>query len=127
MFNLSPLKLLLIVVVITVLLGPDKLPDVAYKIGRSWRLLQGFQRKIETEIREAIPELPNSQDLVRMARSPINLLNTLADRTENQPSSESEPDLSQSSDTLTPRGGKSGVEATSPRFSYPVPTDPTLN
>ena len=80
MFDLSPIKLLLIAVVTAVLLGPDKIPEVAKNLGRAWRRLKQIQGRIETEVRQVIPDLPGSSDLARYARSPINLLNELADR-----------------------------------------------
>jgi len=79
-FSLSPIKILVIVAVVLLLLGPDKLPDVAHKLGSSWRALKRLQERVEAEVREAIPDLPSSGDIARLARSPVNLLNTLADR-----------------------------------------------
>jgi Sec-independent protein translocase protein TatA len=61
-------------------MGPDKLPEVAHKLGAAWRALKSIQQKIESEVREAIPDLPSTGDIARMARSPVNLLNQLADR-----------------------------------------------
>ena len=80
MFSLSPIKILVIVAVVLLLLGPDKLPEVAHKLGSSWRALKRIQERVESEVREAIPDLPSAGDLARIARSPVNLLNTLADR-----------------------------------------------
>ena len=80
MFDLSPIKLLLIAVVTAVLLGPDKIPEVARNLGRAWRRLKQVQGRIESEVRHVIPDLPGTSDLARYARSPINLLNELADR-----------------------------------------------
>jgi len=80
-FSLSPLKILLIAAVIMVLLGPDKLPEVANKLGAGWRSLKRLQQRVEAEVREAVPELPSSAELARVVRSPVNLLNTLAERT----------------------------------------------
>jgi sec-independent protein translocase protein TatB len=79
-FSLSPIKILVIVAVVLLLLGPDKLPEVAHKLGSSWRALKRIQERVEAEVREAIPDLPSSGDIARIARSPVNLLNTLADR-----------------------------------------------
>lgn len=81
MFSLSPLKILLIAAVIMVLLGPDKLPEVANKLGAGWRSLKRLQQRVEAEVREAVPDLPSSAELARVVRSPVNLLNTLAERT----------------------------------------------
>lgn len=81
MFNLSPFKLMIIVAVILIFLGPDKLPQAARQIGEGWRSLKKFQQRVESEVREAIPSLPSSGDLARVVRSPVNLLNEIADRT----------------------------------------------
>jgi signal peptidase I len=70
--SLSPIKIMVIVAVALLLLGPDKLPDVAHKLGSSWRALKRLQEKVETEVREAIPDLPSTSDIVRIARSPVN-------------------------------------------------------
>ena len=80
MFSLSPIKILIIVVVILVVLGPDKLPEVSHQLGTAWKKLRTLQQKIEGEVREVVPDLPTSADIVRIARSPMNLLNSLADR-----------------------------------------------
>lgn len=71
---------MVIVAVAMLLLGPDKLPEVAHKLGSSWRALKRIQERVETEVRGAIPDLPSTGDIARIARSPINLLNQLADR-----------------------------------------------
>lgn len=80
MLDLSPIKLLVIVAVILILLGPDKLPETAHQIGAAWRSLRKWRERIEQEVRDVVPDLPSSGDLARIARSPVNLLNTLADR-----------------------------------------------
>ena len=82
MFDLSPLKILVIVVVILLLLGPDKLPETAHRLGLAWRSLKNLQEKVESEVRDAIPDLPSTSDIARMARSPVTLLNQLADQAE---------------------------------------------
>jgi Sec-independent protein translocase protein TatA len=63
-----------------ILMGPDKLPEVAHKLGAGWRTLKKLQERVEAEVREAIPDLPSTGDIARIARSPVNLLNQLADR-----------------------------------------------
>ena len=80
MISLSPLKLLLVAAVIMLLLGPDKLPEVAHRLGAGWRALKRLQEKMEAEVREAIPDLPSASEIARIARSPVSLLNQLADR-----------------------------------------------
>lgn len=71
---------MVIVGVVMLLMGPDKLPEVAHKLGAAWRALKNLQEKVEAEVREAIPDLPSTGDIARIARSPVNLLNQLADR-----------------------------------------------
>jgi Sec-independent protein translocase protein TatA len=63
-----------------VVLGPDKLPQYARQAGTLWKSLKGVQQRVEDELREAVPDLPRTADLARYARSPISLLNQLADR-----------------------------------------------
>jgi sec-independent protein translocase protein TatB len=79
-FSLSPLKILIVVVVALVVLGPDKLPEVAHKLGSFWRSLKEYQHKVETDLRSTMPDLPSTSEIARYARSPINLLNSLADK-----------------------------------------------
>jgi sec-independent protein translocase protein TatB len=78
--GLSPVRLLIIVVVALIVLGPDKLPQVAKQAGALWHTLRSLQQRVEDEIREVAPDLPRSSDLVRYARSPVSLLNQLADK-----------------------------------------------
>jgi sec-independent protein translocase protein TatB len=80
MLGLSPVRLLIIVVVALVVLGPDKLPQYARQAGTAWKSLKGIQQRVEDELREVVPDLPRSADLARYARSPVSLLNQLADR-----------------------------------------------
>ncbi len=80
MFSLSPIKILIIVAVILVVMGPDKLPEVAKTLGNAWNSLRSLREKIESEVREVVPDLPSGSDIVRMARNPVNILNSLADR-----------------------------------------------
>jgi sec-independent protein translocase protein TatB len=132
MLSLSPIKIMVIVAVALLLLGPDKLPDVAHKLGSSWRALKRLQEKVEAEVREAIPDLPSTSDIVRIARSPVNMLNQLADRADAR-------DV-QASDDEAPSaaGGAAGpsTATTSPPYVpppvkrtdvAPSPPDPSLN
>jgi sec-independent protein translocase protein TatB len=132
-FDLSPIKILVIVAVALFLLGPDKLPDVAHKLGSSWRALKRLQEKVESEVREAIPDLPSTSEIVRIARSPVNMLNQLADRADAR-------DVKTAAASATSAAPKEGVDAPSPapvrppapppvvRSEYsPLPPDPSLN
>lgn len=123
---------MVIVAVVLVLLGPDKLPDVAHKLGSSWRALKRLQERVEAEVREAIPDLPSTGDIARIARSPVNLLNSLADRVD----AKEESDAELASDANNPEGTNpvdpweepSDYQVPTPRpDSTVLPPDPSLN
>jgi sec-independent protein translocase protein TatB len=76
--NLDPAKLLVIAVVAVILLGPDKLPQVARQVGAAWHAFGEFRHKMESEVRSSIPDLPSSADIARLARSPSALLDHLS-------------------------------------------------
>jgi TatA/E family protein of Tat protein translocase len=76
-FFLSPAKLLLVLVVILIVVGPDKLPSVARQLGAAIESLRNLHAKVEKDVRESIPNLPSTAQIAKMARSPSVLLNTL--------------------------------------------------
>jgi TatA/E family protein of Tat protein translocase len=78
MLNLDPGKLLVIAVVAIVLLGPDRLPEVARQVGGVWRSFKEFRHRMETEVRGSIPDLPSGADIARLTRSPSALLDHLS-------------------------------------------------
>jgi len=80
MFSLSPIKLVIIIAVALIVLGPDKLPEVARQVGTLWKSAKSWQSRIESEVRDVIPDLPSTADIARIARSPVHLLNSLADK-----------------------------------------------
>ena len=77
MFNLDPGKLLIIGVVAVMVLGPDKLPRAARQVGDAWRSFDEFRHRMEADIRDAVPDLPSTEHLVRLARSPAALFEHL--------------------------------------------------
>jgi len=81
-FDLSPIKIIVIIAVALLLLGPDKLPEVAAKLGSAWSSLKNIQKKIESEVRQVVPDLPSTGDIARIARNPVNMLNKLAEQSE---------------------------------------------
>ncbi len=76
--NLDPAKLLVIAVVAIILLGPDKLPQVARQVGGAWRSFNEFRHRMETEVRNTMPDLPSTTEIARLARSPSALLDHLS-------------------------------------------------
>ncbi len=76
---LSPAKLLVILVVALIVLGPDKLPKVARQIGGLWGDFRKLRERLETEVRGNFPELPSSEVISQAVRSPLAFLDNLAD------------------------------------------------
>jgi Sec-independent protein translocase protein TatA len=128
---------MLIVAVALLLLGPDKLPEVAHKMGSSWRAIKRLQEKVEAEVREAIPDLPSTSEIVRIARSPVNMLNQLADRADarDESSRETDPGTVSSQSTAGATDASSATVVAPPPVPPPVrrtdaapsPPDPSLN
>ncbi|MGC2174374.1 MAG: twin-arginine translocase TatA/TatE family subunit [Acidimicrobiales bacterium] len=125
MISLSPLKLLVVAAVIMLLLGPDKLPEVAHRLGAGWRALKKLQEKMEAEVREAIPDLPSASEIARIARSPVSLLNQLADRVDAKEAADSTttPEAPAEAPLITP---PPRLPTPPPRADAPPP-DPSLN
>jgi sec-independent protein translocase protein TatB len=84
MLNLDPGKLLVIAVVAIILLGPDRLPQVARQVGGAWRSFNEFRHRMETEVRSSMPDLPATSEIARLARSPSALLNHLSSMSTNE-------------------------------------------
>jgi sec-independent protein translocase protein TatB len=84
MLNLDPGKLLVIAVVAIILLGPDRLPQVARQVGGAWRSFNEFRHRMETEVRSSMPDLPATSEIARLARSPSALLNHLTSMSSNE-------------------------------------------
>jgi len=90
MFNLDPGKLIVIAVVAIILLGPDKLPQVARQVGAAWRSFGEFRHRMESEVRSTLPDLPSTSEIARLARSPSALLNHLSSMSEDEEQSAQE-------------------------------------
>jgi sec-independent protein translocase protein TatB len=78
MLNLDPGKLLVIAVVAVMVLGPDKLPHVARQVGGAWRSFNEFRHRMEAEVRSNLPDLPSTEDIAHLAKSPTAFLNRLS-------------------------------------------------
>jgi TatA/E family protein of Tat protein translocase len=75
---LSPAKLLVILVVALVVLGPDKLPKVARQVGSLWSDFRAFRERLESGVRETFPDLPSTETITHAVRSPVAFLDNLA-------------------------------------------------
>ncbi len=79
MILLSPPKLLMILAIALIVLGPDKLPSAARRVGALWSDFTRWRAHLESEVRSAFPDLPSTTEIARAVRSPITLLDRLAD------------------------------------------------
>jgi len=76
---LSPAKLLVILVVALIVLGPDKLPKMAKQIGGLWGDFRKFRERLESDVRGTFPDLPSTETITQAVRSPLSFLDNLAD------------------------------------------------
>jgi TatA/E family protein of Tat protein translocase len=111
MLSLNPEKLLIVLIVALVLLGPDKLPKLARQMGAGWAKLRAFQQRIESEVRETMPDLPTSQEIARIARSPVSYLSSMAASGHHQ----LVPDPAVPVGEVSPEGGAWPVDPRAPR------------
>ena len=58
-------EILLILVLLLVVVGPSRLPTVAYQLGRAVRTLQGYARVVRDEFSEEIAYLQEEAEAVR--------------------------------------------------------------
>lgn len=79
MILLSPPKLLVILAIALIVLGPDKLPSAARRVGALWSDFTRWRAHLESEVRSTFPDMPSTTEIARAVRSPITLLDRLAD------------------------------------------------
>jgi sec-independent protein translocase protein TatB len=82
MLDLSPVKILVVLVVALIVLGPDKLPQMARQLGAAWGDLRRFRTRLESDVRGAFPDLPATHEVAQAVRSPLAFLDRLADEHE---------------------------------------------
>jgi sec-independent protein translocase protein TatB len=91
MLSLSPAKLLVVLVVALIVLGPEKLPQVARQLGAFWGDIRKWRTRLESEVRSSFPDLPPTHEVVQAVRSPLSFLDRLADAHENSSSNGDTP------------------------------------
>lgn len=122
MLSLSPAKILVVLIVALIVLGPEKLPGMARQIGAAWGDLRRFRTKLESEVRGVFPDLPPAHEVARAVRSPLAFLDRLADEHERGASPGAEGITSG-----TPSSG-SGPPPSPVADALPaVPDDPSMN
>lgn len=127
MFSLDPVKLLLVLVVALVVLGPDKLPHAARRVSSFLADVRKWRDSIEGHAKQVVDELPFADDL-REAGQALHRVRGVANPRRA---------LYDAVDLGTPKDGTptdgipkhAGPERTAPRARtlVPVPDDPNLN
>lgn len=77
MLSISPAKILVVLLVALIVLGPDKLPGMARQAGKFLHELRRLRDRVESEMRSVMPEgMPLPSEIVR---SPLAFLASAAD------------------------------------------------
>ena len=53
----------MILVIALIVLGPDKLPSTARRVGALWSEFNRWRRHLETEVRATFPDLPSTTEI----------------------------------------------------------------
>jgi Sec-independent protein translocase protein TatA len=54
MLDITPLKILIVLLVALVVLGPDRLPRIAHQVARAWADVRRFHDQLSSEIQGAV-------------------------------------------------------------------------
>jgi hypothetical protein len=101
---------------------------VARQVGGAWRSFNEFRHRMESEVRNTMPDLPPTSEIARLARSPSALLNHLSNM-----STDEAPDGSFQPPTPVSENGTAGAAAavadaappsTPPEAGTDAPADP---
>ena len=115
MLSLSPAKLLVILVIALIVLGPEKLPQVARQIGAAWHDMRRWRARVEDEVRGTFPNLPPTHEVAQAVRSPLAFLDRLADEHEKalteEPGPTADPDGASGSDPPIPAASNGSAPA----------------
>lgn len=57
MGGLDPAKILIVLLLAVIILGPERLPKAARQLGSAWRELTKLRERLESEVRSAMPDL----------------------------------------------------------------------
>jgi Sec-independent protein translocase protein TatA len=72
--DITPIKVMIVLVVALIVLGPERLPRLAHQAARGWRDLQRFRHHLGSEVRETVlgesPTRPTETTAHDPAQSP---------------------------------------------------------
>ncbi|HUY05944.1 MAG TPA: twin-arginine translocase TatA/TatE family subunit [Acidimicrobiales bacterium] len=74
--NLDPAKLLVILVIGLLVLGPERLPRVARQLGHLWHEFTTARDRLVDEIREQVPDLPHPRSFRSILIDPLSAVDT---------------------------------------------------
>jgi TatA/E family protein of Tat protein translocase len=63
MGDLSPIKILVVLIIALVVLGPEKLPEMTRKAGRAWAEFGRFRDSMHSQVREVVGDVPGLDEL----------------------------------------------------------------
>jgi Sec-independent protein translocase protein TatA len=69
-FDITPLKILIILVVALVVLGPERLPSLAHQVARGWSDFRRFRDRFESEVRDTVAAKPATKPAATNASAP---------------------------------------------------------
>jgi Sec-independent protein translocase protein TatA len=121
--SLDPAKILMILVVILIVMGPDRLPKAARQLGALWHEVTRLRQEVTDEVRSVMPDL----DLSSIPRIP-SVRGTLTGLI-TEPSSAEKATAAAAEVTDADAGGLAGADSIRPvlgDFSPPV-DDPSMN
>ncbi len=124
---LSPAKILVVLVVAVIVLGPDKLPKVARQVGSLWGDFRRMRQRLETDVRGNFPDLPSTERITQAVRSPITFLDSLADSHAADNEANPPGGVGPPTDAAADAGGSSGVPGWSGPSGDGVTASPAAN
>ena len=64
-FGIGPLELVVVVVIAVVVLGPERIPEVAVQLAKAVRYLRGYATSATSQMRTELDELTREYEQVR--------------------------------------------------------------
>ncbi|HEX6476789.1 MAG TPA: twin-arginine translocase TatA/TatE family subunit [Acidimicrobiales bacterium] len=61
MFDITPLKILIILLVALIVLGPERLPSLAHQVAKGWGDFRRFRDRVESEVRDTVAGAPSTK------------------------------------------------------------------